>query len=108
MMEAFTALTAVAAPIDLPNVDTDRIIPARFLRKSPGPGYEQYLFHDVRFDDDGRERPEFLLNQPAYRPARTPAPLANFGFGSSRQAAAWVPGGYGVRSGPGPVLRATF
>ena len=72
-MEPFTTLTAVAVPIDLPNVDTDRIIPARFLRQPrPGPGYEHYLFHDVRFDDEGRERPEFVLNQAPYRGAADP------------------------------------
>ncbi|HXG15116.1 MAG TPA: isopropylmalate isomerase, partial [Calidithermus sp.] len=63
-MEPFARLTAVAAPIDLPNVDTDRIIPARFLRRPKGPEYARYLFHDLRFDAEGRERPEFVLNQP--------------------------------------------
>jgi 3-isopropylmalate/(R)-2-methylmalate dehydratase small subunit len=85
-MDPFTRLTAVAAPIDLPNVDTDRIIPARFLRKAQGsPGYDRYLFHDVRFDAGGAERPEFVLNQPAYRAA-----TENFGCGSSREAAVWA------------------
>ena len=71
-MQPFTRLEAVAAPIDLPNVDTDRVIPARFLRKPQGsPGYERYLFHDVRFDAGGAERPEFVLNQPGFREART-------------------------------------
>ena len=108
MMEAFTTLTAVAAPIDLPNVDTDRIIPARFLRKSPGPGYEQYLFHDVRFDEDGRERPEFVLNQPAYRPARILVTAANFGCGSSREAAVWALRAYGIRCVLGPSFGDIF
>jgi 3-isopropylmalate/(R)-2-methylmalate dehydratase small subunit len=107
-MEPFTSLTAVAAPIDLPNVDTDRIIPARFLRKSPGPGYEQYLFHDVRFDEDGRERSEFILNQPAYRPARILVTAANFGCGSSREAAVWVLRACGIRCVAGPSFGDIF
>lgn len=107
-MEPFTTLTAVAAPIDLPNVDTDRIIPARFLRKSPGPGYERYLFHDVRFDEDGAERPEFVLNQAPYRPARILVTAANFGCGSSREAAVWVLKAYGIRCVVGPSFGDIF
>jgi len=89
-MDAFTTLSAVAAPIDLPNVDTDRIIPARFLRKPRGPGYERYLFHDVRFQADGAERPEFILNQAPYRAARILVTAENFACGSSREAAVWA------------------
>jgi len=98
-MEPFVRLTAVAAPIDLPNVDTDRIIPARFLRKTPGtPGYERYCFHDVRFDGEGRERPDFVLNQPAFRGARILVTGPNFACGSSRESAVWVLRAYGVRA----------
>jgi 3-isopropylmalate/(R)-2-methylmalate dehydratase small subunit len=101
-MDAFTTLTGVAAPIDLPNVDTDRIIPARFLRKPRGPGYERYLFHDVRFREDGAERPEFILNQAPYRRARILVTAANFGCGSSREAAVWALMAGGFRSFIGP------
>lgn len=97
-MEPFTTLTAVAVPIDLPNVDTDRIIPARFLRRAPGPGYERLLFHDVRFHDDGSERPEFILNQAPFRPARILVAAQNFACGSSREAAVWALGAYGFRA----------
>jgi 3-isopropylmalate/(R)-2-methylmalate dehydratase small subunit len=97
-MDPFVTLTAVAAPIDLPNVDTDRIIPARFLRKSRGPGYERYLFHDVRFREDGSERPEFVLNQAPYRGARILVTAANFACGSSREAAVWALMAGGFRS----------
>ena len=107
-MEPFTTLAAVAAPIDLPNVDTDRIIPARFLRKSPGPGYERYLFHDVRFDEQGAERPEFVLNQAPYRAARILVTADNFGCGSSREAAVWVLKAYGIRCVVGPSFGDIF
>ena len=107
-MEPFKTLTAVAAPVDLPNVDTDRIIPARFLRKSPGPGYERYLFHDVRFDEDGSGKPEFILNQAPYRQARILVTAENFGCGSSREAAVWVLMAYGFRCFIGPSFGDIF
>jgi 3-isopropylmalate/(R)-2-methylmalate dehydratase small subunit len=97
-MEPFTTLTAVALPIDLANVDTDRIIPARFLRRAPGSGYERLLFHDVRFNDDGSERPDFILNQAPFRPARILVAAPNFACGSSREAAVWALGAYGFRA----------
>ena len=98
-MQAFTTLTAIAAPIDAPNIDTDRIIPARFLRKAQdSPGYATYFFHDVRFDATGAEKPEFVLNQPAYRDAHILVTAENFGCGSSREAAVWAHMAYGVRS----------
>lgn len=97
-MEPFTKLTATAAPIDILNCDTDRIIPARFLRKPREPGFERWLFHDIRFDAEGNERPEFILNQPAYRNARILVADANYGCGSSREAAVYVMYDYGIRS----------
>ena len=97
-MEPFTALTAVAVPIDLANVDTDRIIPARFLRQPRGPGFERFLFHDVRFAEDGAERPDFILNQPAFRPARILVAAENFACGSSRESAVWALVAYGFRA----------
>jgi 3-isopropylmalate/(R)-2-methylmalate dehydratase small subunit len=107
-MDAFTTLTAVAAPIDLPNVDTDRIIPARFLRKPREPGYERYLFHDVRFREDGAERPEFILNQAPYRSARILVTAPNFACGSSREAAVWALMAGGFRSFIGPSFGDIF
>jgi 3-isopropylmalate/(R)-2-methylmalate dehydratase small subunit len=107
-MDAFTTLSAVAAPIDLPNVDTDRIIPARFLRKPRGPGYERYLFHDVRFQADGAERPEFILNQTPYRNARILVTAENFACGSSREAAVWALMAGGFRSFIGPSFGDIF
>ena len=85
-MQAFKNLDAVAAPIARPNVDTDQIVPARFLRKPRNLGFGNYLFHDLRLDKDGRER-DFVLNKPAYRDAKILVAERNFGCGSSREAA---------------------
>jgi 3-isopropylmalate/(R)-2-methylmalate dehydratase small subunit len=97
-MQPFTTLTAVAAPIDMANVDTDKIIPARFLRKPRGPGYADLAFHDIRYDGEGKENPAFVLNQAPYRNARILVAGANFGCGSSREAAVYVLYDYGIRS----------
>ena len=97
-MEPFTTLTAIAAPIDIVNCDTDRILPARFLRKPRVAGYERWLFHDMRFDADGAERSEFILNQPAFRGARILVAAANYGCGSSREQAVYAMADYGIRS----------
>jgi 3-isopropylmalate/(R)-2-methylmalate dehydratase small subunit len=108
-VEPFTRLTAVAAPVDLPNIDTDRIIPARFLRKPKGaPGYAGFLFHDVRFNADGSEKPEFVLNQTPYREAKILVVAENFGCGSSREMAVWVLEAYGIRSVIAPSLGDIF
>ena len=109
MPQPFTRLTAPAVPIDLPNVDTDRVIPARFLRKPQGSqGYETYLFHDVRFDAAGAERPEFVLNQPGFREAKILVAAENFGCGSSREAAVWALAAYGIRCVIAPSLGDIF
>jgi 3-isopropylmalate/(R)-2-methylmalate dehydratase small subunit len=97
-MEAFARLDAVVAPMPVANVDTDQIIPARFLRKPRTAGYGQYLFHDLRFDDTGKERPDFILNQPAYRQARILIADKNFGCGSSREHAVYALWDYGFRA----------
>lgn len=99
-MKPFTRLTAVAAPLDLANVDTDKIIPARYLRKlrTAAAGYDSYLFYDLRFDNEGRERPDFVLNQAPYRTARILVAGANFGCGSSREGAVYALMDYGFRS----------
>ena len=108
-MQPFTVLSAPAVPIDLPNVDTDRVIPARFLRKPQGsPGYATYLFHDVRFDAGGAERPEFALNQPGFRAAKILVAAENFGCGSSREAAVWALAAYGIRAVIAPSLGDIF
>jgi 3-isopropylmalate/(R)-2-methylmalate dehydratase small subunit len=88
-MEPFTKLTAVAIPIDQPNLDTDQIIPARFLGK-PRDTQVDALFHDLRYDTERRPRPDFVLNKPAYADARIVVAERNFACGSSRENAVTV------------------
>ena len=97
-MQAFTKLTGVAAPLELANIDTDKIIPARFLRKLRGANYQKLAFHDIRYDADGKDRADFVLNQAPYRDAKILVAGANFGCGSSREAAVYVMWDYGIRS----------
>ena len=107
-MEPFVRLTAVAAPMDLPNLDTDRIIPARFLRRPRESGYGPLLFHDVRFDADGQERADFVLNRPPFRGAGVLVTAENFGCGSSREMAVWALLHYGIRVVIGPSFGDIF
>ncbi len=97
-MKPFKTLTAVAAPLDMANCDTDKLIPARLLRKPRDPSYAPYLFHDMRFEADGSERPGFILNQPPYRNAGILVAGANFGCGSSREGAVYALLDYGIRA----------
>ena len=107
-MQPFTTVTAVAAPMDLPNIDTDRVIPARFLRKPKGPEYAGLLFHDVRFDAEGNEREDFVLNHAPFRDARILVVADNFGCGSSREAAVWALEAYGIRAVIAPSVGDIF
>jgi 3-isopropylmalate/(R)-2-methylmalate dehydratase small subunit len=84
-MEKLLHLQAIAVPMATPDIDTDQIIPARFLRKPRSAGLASYLFHDLRFAPDGSEQPDFVLNQPAWRAARILVANSNFGCGSSRE-----------------------
>ncbi len=97
-MEAFISLTAAAAPYFFADVDTDRIIPHRFLRKPLSAGYRNFLFHDERLSPDGRERPEFVLNQAPYRRARILVGGRNFGCGSAREGAVYALHDWGFRA----------
>jgi 3-isopropylmalate/(R)-2-methylmalate dehydratase small subunit len=96
-MEPFRTLRATAVPYPGVNVDTDQILPARFLPKSRALGFAQYLFHDLRFDDNGKEREHFILNRPPYRHAQILVGEENFGCGSSRENAVWAVSDYGFR-----------
>lgn len=89
-MTQFTRLTAIAAPLDLTNVDTDQILPARYLRRPRDDRYPRYGFHDLRFDADGAARPDFILNRPPFDAARILVAGRNFGVGSSREAAVYA------------------
>ncbi len=90
MPEPFTTLTAVAAPLDLPNVDTDQIMPARFMRRPRDERYASYGFHDLRFTPEGAPRPDFPLNIPPWNQAGILVASRNFGVGSSREAAVYA------------------
>jgi 3-isopropylmalate/(R)-2-methylmalate dehydratase small subunit len=97
-MEPFTRLDATAIPLSRPNVDTDQIIPARFLWRKRTDGWGHLLFHDLRFDDAGEPKPEFVLNGDDYRGARILVADRNFGCGSSREHAVWALYDYGFRA----------
>ena len=96
-MDAFTKLTGIAAPMPLANVDTDKIIPARFLKTIKRTGLGVHLFDTLRYDADGNERPEFVLNQEPYRRAEILIAHENFGCGSSREHAPWALLDFGIR-----------
>jgi 3-isopropylmalate dehydratase small subunit len=96
-MEAFTHLDAKAAPLPLANIDTDQIIPKQFLKTVEREGLGKGLFYDFRFDDQGRERPDFVLNKPEYKGAGILVTGDNFGCGSSREHAPWALMDFGVR-----------
>ncbi len=95
--ETFTTLTAQAAPLPVENIDTDQIIPARFLKATTREGFGDNLFRDWRYDADGQPRLDFVLNDPTCRAAQILVAGKNFGMGSSREHAAWAIHDYGFR-----------
>jgi 3-isopropylmalate/(R)-2-methylmalate dehydratase small subunit len=96
-MKAFRKLAAVAAPLNMINVDTDVIIPKQFLRTIKRSGLGKSAFFDIRYNEDGSEKPDFVLNKPAYRNAEILITGANFGCGSSREHAPWALLDFGIR-----------
>ncbi len=96
-MEKFTKLTGIAAPLPLINVDTDMIIPKQFLKTIQRSGLGKNLFDEMRYDRDGNEIPDFVLNRPAYRSAQILVAGENFGCGSSREHAPWALLDFGIR-----------
>jgi 3-isopropylmalate/(R)-2-methylmalate dehydratase small subunit len=96
-MQPFTSLTGVAAPMKITNVDTDMIIPKQYLKTIKRTGLGTGLFAEMRFNEDGSENKDFVLNQPAYRKAQILVAGDNFGCGSSREHAPWALLDFGIR-----------
>ena len=96
-MEPFKTLDGIAAPLNMINVDTDMIIPKQFLKTIHRTGLGKALFDEMRYNQDGSEKPEFVLNKPAYRQAKILVAGENFGCGSSREHAPWALLDFGIR-----------
>ena len=96
-MDKFIRLTAPACPLDFANLNTDQLLPARYLKWPRSAGIGKVLLQDLRFDPDGRERPDFPLNRPAWRGAKIVVGGRNFGCGSSRESAVYALYDYGIR-----------
>ena len=97
IMEPFRQLDGIAAPLNMINVDTDMIIPKQFLKTIHRTGLGKALFDEMRYNQDGSEKPEFVLNKPAYRQAKILVAGENFGCGSSREHAPWALLDFGIR-----------
>ena len=96
-MQKFNKLTAVAAPLPMINIDTDKIIPKNYLKTIKRTGLGKALFAEIRYDETGQEKPDFVLNKPAYRKAQILVTGENFGCGSSREHAPWALLDFGIR-----------
>ena len=97
-MEPFVSLRSKATPLDRVNVDTDQIVPKQFLKLVNRTGFGKYLFYDWRFDMDGKQKRDFVLNDPKYSGRQILLARDNFGSGSSREHAAWAILDYGFRA----------
>jgi len=111
-MTPINELTSTAAPLPLPNIDTDQIIPKQFLKRIERTGYEDFLFYDWRYTFDAAgnttPNPSFILNNPAYKSAEILLAERNFGCGSSREHAAWAINQYGFRAVIAPTFADIF
>jgi 3-isopropylmalate/(R)-2-methylmalate dehydratase small subunit len=111
-MRPINILTSTAAPLPLPNIDTDQIIPKQFLKRIERTGYEDFLFYDWRYTFDAAgnttPNPDFILNNPAYKGAEILLAERNFGCGSSREHAAWAINQYGFRAVIAPTFADIF
>ena len=96
-MDKFTTLTGIAAPLPMVNIDTDMIIPKQFLKTIHRSGLGKNLFDEMRYDAQGNEIPDFVLNQPAWRDSQIIVAGDNFGCGSSREHAPWALLDFGIR-----------
>jgi 3-isopropylmalate/(R)-2-methylmalate dehydratase small subunit len=97
-MEPFTRLTAIAVPLPQPDIDTDMLIPQRYLRQPLTVGYRNFFFYNDRFDAEGKERPDFILNREPYKRGRILVTGRNFGCGSTREGAVYAATDFGVRA----------
>jgi 3-isopropylmalate/(R)-2-methylmalate dehydratase small subunit len=107
-MQKFTKLTGVSAPLPMINIDTDMIIPKQFLKTITRSGLGKSLFFEMRFDDNGKELPEFVLNKAPYRNAEILVAGDNFGCGSSREHAPWALQDFGIRAVIAPSFADIF
>lgn len=107
-MEAFVSVSGKAAPLPAANIDTDVLMPKQFLKGVDRSGLKDGLFHDLRFDEHGKERSEFILNQPDWRAAKFLIVGPNFGCGSSREHAVWGLMQYGIRALVGTTFAGIF
>jgi 3-isopropylmalate/(R)-2-methylmalate dehydratase small subunit len=107
-MEPFRIIKSKATPLDMVNVDTDQIIPKQFLKLVQKTGYGRYLFYDWRFDKDGKQKGNFVLNDPKYTGRQILLTRDNFGSGSSREHAAWAILDYGFRAVIAPSFADIF
>ena len=107
-MQPFKRVNGVAAVIPGSNIDTDQIIPGRFLKADRSKGYGGYLFHDLRFDAEGTEKPDFILNREPFREAPVLVTDENFGCGSSREGAVYALADFGIRALVGPSFGDIF
>ena len=111
-MQPINVLTSTAAPLPLPNIDTDQIIPKQFLKRIERTGYGEFLFYDWRRIQEGpaagQPDPNFVLNRPEYRGAQILIAEKNFGCGSSREHAAWAINQYGFRAVIAPTFADIF
>lgn len=109
-MLSFTMLTAVAAPLEIAKIDTGMILPGRYMRRHrrPGHDYGEAFLYDLHFDEAGRRRPDFVLNDPAFRQAKILVTDSDFGCGSSREGAAFAVMDYGLRALVGPSFGEIF
>ena len=109
-MLPFTVLTAVAAPLEIAKIDTGMILPGRYMRRHrrPGHDYGEAFLYDLHFDEAGRPRPDFVLNDPVFRKAKILVTDSDFGCGSSREGAAFAVMDYGLRALVGPSFGEIF
>ena len=96
-MDKFTKLRGVAAPLNMINIDTDKLIPKQFLKTIKRTGLGKHLFNEMRFNEDGSEKQDFVLNKSAYREANIIVAGDNFGCGSSREHAPWALLDFGIK-----------